>query len=113
MNNSKAEYQFSFHNIWDHKQDIIHGRICVVNNCKVELHLLCRIYVFLTDTNYKTSILPSHVNPFPEYPILHSQIKLPTLFVHSPFTSQAFHNIWDHKQDIIHGRICVVNNCII
>jgi hypothetical protein len=74
-------------------------------------------------SNYKTSILPSHVNPFPEYPIVHSQIKLPTLFVHSPFTSQghnrkaeyqfSFYNIWDHKQDIIHGRICVVNDFII
>jgi len=35
------------------------------------------------------SILPSHVNPFPEYPILHSQVKLPTLFVHFPLSSQG------------------------
>lgn len=74
---------------------VIHIKLYYLNNKnldvnrKVELNLLCRIYVFFTDTNYKTSILPSHVNPFPEYPILHSQIKLPTLFVHSPFTSQG------------------------
>jgi hypothetical protein len=32
------------------------------------MHLLCTIYMFFL---LQMSILPSHVNPFPEYPILH------------------------------------------
>ena len=38
--------------------------------------------------------LPAQVNPFPTYPILHIQTKLPSVFLHSPLES---HGVVEHS----------------
>jgi len=43
----------------------------------------------LAQTN-KKQFLPIQENPSPEYPVLHSQVKLPSVFVQFPFSSQGF-----------------------
>ena len=48
---------------------------------------LLKLYVLLTVHNYH-SIIPSQVVPFPVYPWLHVQVKLPGVLVHVALESQ-------------------------
>ena len=50
--------------------------------------IACRDNVIISMTFYQL-ILPAQANPFPLYPVLHVQVKLPSVFAQTAFLSQG------------------------